>query len=303
MQGRRRASRTAALVALATSAVIFAAVFSGCSWLGKGMEVSDAYKKANEAKSGAFYTEFSASAPKTRRQEVLEEFYSMTGAWDNTDPAHPKSRMEVTVDGETFKYIEPGNGRVYFSYDGETDYVKLGAKDRPRTKNTSNKFINAIARAVVNFRDAPAVTNGVGQPIPAIAADVSRVKLCGISLRQAVRSINNSSLVRNEVGVRITRRETREAANLCVKSFPTSPQLTFGIDNGLLTDYRLQGTVRDGKRIVDVNWKLQLTGLNQPQTGFIPPKASSKGKRRELRASVRAAGHDIDNLIESIPAP
>ena len=54
---------------------------------------------------------------------------------------------------------------------------------------------------------------------------------------------------------------------------------------------------------VEFHWKLQLTGLNQPQTGFIPPKASSKGKRQQLRASVRAAGHDIDNLIESIPAP
>lgn len=303
MQGRRRTTRTAALIALATSAVIFAAVFSGCSWLGKGMEVSDAYKKANEAKTGAFYTEFSASAPETRRQEVLEEFYSMTGAWDNTDPAHPKSRVEVTVDEETFKFIEPGNGRLYFSFEGETDYAKLDTKDRPRTKKTSNKFINAIARSVVNFRDAPAVTNGVGQPIPAIAADVSRVKLCGISLRQAVRSINSSSVVREEAGMRITKRETREVSNLCVKSFPTPPQLTFGIDNGLLTDYRLDGTVRDGRRKVEFHWKLQLTGLNQPQTGFIPPKASSKGKRQQLRASVRAAGHDIDNLIESIPAP
>ena len=47
--------------------------------------------------------------------------------------------------------------------------------------------------------------------------------------------------------VRITKRETREVAHLCVKSFPTTPLLTFGIDNGLLTDYRLPQWSSDGE--------------------------------------------------------
>ncbi|MGK2877529.1 MAG: hypothetical protein ACSLFF_02970 [Solirubrobacterales bacterium] len=59
--------------------------------------------------------------------------------------------------------------------------------------------------------------------------------------------------------------------------------------------------MRDDRRTAEVNWKLQLTVLNQPQTGFIPPRASSKGKSQQMRVGVRAAGHDIDNLIESIP--
>ena len=127
----------------------------------------------------------------------------------------------MTVDGrDRSSSSSRATAALYFSFDGETDYAKLDTKDRPRTKKTSNKFLNAIARSVVNFRDAPAVTNGVGQPIPAIAADVSRVKLCGISLRQAVRSINSSSVVREEAGMRITKRETREVSHLCVEVIP-----------------------------------------------------------------------------------
>lgn len=302
MHGRHPIARTVALLALAAITVFSATVLSGCAWLGKGMEVSDAYKKANEAKTGSYIMSLEITAPKHGLQKKYEEYISSSGAWDTTDADHPKSHGEVTADGDSVSWVEPGNGRGYFTEDGETDYVKLQKDDRPEGKETGDNVLDAVARAVVNFRDAPTVTNGVGQPIPAIAADISRARLCGVSLRAAARTINTSSINDDELGIHISKREQRDGTRWCSKQLPTPPTLTFGIDNGMLTDYVLTGTVRDGKRVASVQWRLQLIGLNQPQSGFIPPKVTSRSKGRMIGASAARAGDRINDLIDSIPA-
>ena len=301
MRRRRSSAHTAALLALAAIAIFSATAVSGCAWLGKGMEVSDAYKKANEAKTGGYITSLDITAPKRGRQKRVEEFYSSSGVWDGTDANHPKSHGEVTVNGDSVSWVEPGNGRVYFTEDGKTDYFKITKGDRPEGRDNGDSILDAVARSVVNFRDAPQVTNAVGQPIPAIAADISREKLCGVSLRAAARTINSSSLNDDSLDVHISRRAMREGTRWCSHQLPTAPQLTFGIDNGLLTDYMLNGTVKAGKRTITVAWRLQLYGLNQPQTGFIPPKVSSKSKGATIGASAARAGDRINEMLDSIP--
>jgi hypothetical protein len=303
MHGRLPIARTIALASTAAVMILFVSVLSGCAWLGKGMEVSDAYKKANEAKSGAFITSFEVSEPKQGKLRAYSLQISASGAFDSTDAKHPKSRGEATADGDTVSWVEPGNGRFYFTdEDGLTDFVKIPAGDRPAGKQNGDSILDAVARAVVNFRDAPPVTNATGQPIPAIAADISRAKLCGVSLRAAARTINNSSLNDDtDFRLHISKRDQRAGTSWCSHQMPTPPQLTFGIDNGVLTDYALAGTVRDEKRVASITWKLQLFGLNQPQVGFVPPKLSAKSKRRELRASASNGGARVNELIDSLP--
>ncbi|MBJ7354017.1 MAG: hypothetical protein JHC98_04265 [Thermoleophilaceae bacterium] len=302
MHGRRSLSRPAALLVLAAITIVSAAVLTGCAWLGKGMEVSDAYKRTNEAKTGAFLTSIEIKAPRHGRQAKIDEYYAASGAFDITDADHPKSHGEITIDGDTVAYVEPGNGRVYVTEDGRTDYVKLEKDDRPEGRDNSESLMDAVARAVVNFRDAPPVTNGVGRPIPAIAADISRAKLCGESLRAAARTINSSELNDDDWEIHISKREQRAGTRWCAKQMPTAPTLTFGIENGLLTDFVLNGSVRDGKRTVTVQLKLQFTGLNQPQTGFIPPKVSKKPKGFMLGATAEKASRSVEDLIDSLPS-
>jgi hypothetical protein len=295
--------RTAALLVLAAITILFATALSGCAWLGKGFEVSEAYKKTNEAKTGAFLTSLEIKAPKRGRNAKLDEYIAASGAFDITDADHPKSRGEITVDGENSSFVEPGNGRIYVTEEGETDYFKVAKDDRPEGQENGESILDAIGRSVVNFRDAPPVTNGVGQPIPAIAADISRAKLCGESLRAAARVINKSELNDDpEWKLHISKADVREVTSWCSHQLPTAPTLTFGLDNGLLTDFVLNGTVRDGKRTVTFQLKLQYTGLNQPQTGFIPPKVSKKSKGIRLGAAAAKESDRIEKLIDSIPS-
>lgn len=294
MHGRR-------LVALAAITVFSAIAFTGCAWLGKGMEVSDAYKKTNEAKSGAYFASLEITAPKRGKQRRIEEFYTASGAFDATDADHPKSHGEITIDGDTVSFVEPGNGRLYFTEDRKTDYVKIPKNDRPEGKENGEDLLDAVARAVVNFRDAPPVTNRVGVPIPAIAADISRAKLCGESLRAAARTINKSALNEDELDFRISKSDMREGTRWCSKQMPTVPSLTFGIDNGLLTDFVLDGTVLvDGRRI-KIQAKLQYVGLNQPQTGFIPPKVTKKSPGIMFRTAAVRASDRFQELLDSLP--
>lgn len=289
------------LVALAAITVFSAIAFTGCAWLGKGMEVSDAYKKTNEAKSGAYFASVEITAPKRGKQRRIEELYTASGAFDATDADHPKSHGEITVDGDTVSFVEPGNGRVYITEDRKTDYIKIPKNDRPEGKENGEDLLDAVARAVVNFRDAPPVTNHVGVPIPAIAADVSRAKLCGESLRAAARTINKSALNEDELDFRITKSDMREGTRWCSKQMPTAPALTFGIDNGLLTDFVLDGTVLIDRRTIKIQAKLQYVGLNQPQTGFIPPKVTKKSKGIMFRAAAVKASDRFQELLDSLP--
>lgn len=289
------------LVALAAITVFSAIAFAGCAWLGKGMEVSDAYKKTNEAKSGAYFASVEITAPKRGKQRRIEELYTASGAFDATDADHPKSHGEITVDGDTVSFVEPGNGRVYITEDRKTDYIKIPKNDRPEGKENGEDLLDAVARAVVNFRDAPPVTNHVGVPIPAIAADVSRAKLCGESLRAAARTINKSALNEDELDFRITKSDMREGTRWCSKQMPTAPALTFGIDNGLLTDFVLDGTVLIDRRTIKIQAKLQYVGLNQPQTGFIPPKVTKKSKGIMFRAAAVKASDRFQELLDSLP--
>jgi hypothetical protein len=294
MHGRR-------LVALAAITILSAIAFTGCAWLGKGFEVSEAYKKTNEAKSGAYFASFEITAPKRGKQRKIEEFYAASGAFDATDADHPKSHGEITIDGDTVTFVEPGNGRVYITEDRKTEYIKIPKDDRPEGKENGEDLLDAVARAVVNFRDAPPVTNRVGVPIPAIAADISRAKLCGESLRAAARTINKSALNEDELDFRISKSDMREGTRWCSKQMPTAPALTFGIDNGLLTDFVLDGTVLVDGRRVTIQAKLQYVGLNQPQTGFIPPKVTKKSKGIMFRAAAADASDRFQELLDSLP--
>lgn len=301
MHGRQSIARTAALLVLAAITIFSVTALTGCAWLGKGMEVSDAYKKTNEATSGAYFAYLEITAPKRGKQTKIEEYYSASGAFDATDADHPRSHGEFTADGETASYVEPGNGRIYITEDGRTDYVKIPKGDRPDGKENGEGLLDAIARAVVNFRDAPPVTNRVGQPIPAIAADISRAKLCGESLRAAARMINKSALNEDDYDFRITKSDMREGSRWCSKQMPTAPALTFGIDNGLLTDFLLDGTVRVDGRTIKIHAKLQYVGLNQPQTGFIPPKVTKKSKGIMFGTAAEKASDRFQELLDSLP--
>lgn len=265
------------LFVAAVLSLIAVAAFSGCAWLGKGKEVSDAYANTENAKSAAFTASLSVTSPRELGKPAKTETDTVTGAVDNLDPAHPKSRYESYVDGERIYVVQPGNGRVYTQIGKQVSSGML-PKDRKMVDSVSkNKVLTAFASAFVNFRDASPLVNGEGASVPAIAADVSRVKVCGPSMRQALRALLNSS-TNKKARVRVTKRETRGLSKACNKALPTPPLATFGILNGFMTDFVLDLEIEDSDEVFAVRFELHLSGLGQPQTGFNVPRASKKGK-------------------------
>jgi hypothetical protein len=191
---------------------------------------------------------------------------------------------------------------MYLTIDGETDSVKIPKTVQPTGKQQAlgEKLSNALAAAFVNFRDAPPVARADGTQVQGIAADVSRNKLCGPSVRSVVRTANGSKLLGKSKRDRIGGRDTRAFSHICSKTLVGNPLITFGLDAGFLTNIQLTAVGRAEHRSFTVAFSLEYAGLNQPQTGFdIPPSKSKKIGRLPVatsslrRATARAAAYDL----------
>lgn len=276
--------------------IVLATTLSGCSWLGKGKEVSDAYSNTENAASAAFTASVSVTESRKIGRPARTETETASGAYDYRDPARPRARSESTVDGKRFAVVQPGNGRIYFDNNGEVASEKL-PKDRKLVDSmTMSKVLNAFASAFVNFRDAPPLTSAVGAAVPAIAADIGRVKACGKSLRQALRALLDSS-TNEKARIRVTKKETRGLSRECNKALPTPPSVTFGIENGFLTNFVLDLDVRESAKTVAVRIQIQLSGIGQPQTEFDVPKSSKRGRVATQQDLDDRAARSIDRLL------
>lgn len=272
--------KTLRSLAFASVLALLAAVFfSGCSWLGKGKEVADAYSVTTTAKSGSFTGSYSITKLKAGTPTGKAESAVFSGAWDELDPNAPKSRFAVTAGKQTITGVAPGNGYMYSDFgSGFVDRTKLAKNKKPADTKTSNKISSALANAVVNFRDGQPIANSDGTQTPTIVADISRMKLCGPSLRQVIRAFNSSMKSSSaDIDLRISRKATRAISRSCNKLLVTPPQLTFGISAGALTDFLADFDVRAGARR-RIHFELHFAGLGVPQTGFDVPKSKSKAK-------------------------
>jgi hypothetical protein len=299
---RSLSSRSATALAAVALAVLAAGLLTGCAWLGKGKDVADAFANTKAAKTGAYSLTLNVTAPRKGRERPVNETVAVQGAYDNTDEANPKMRATLTEGSETFSLVAPGNGRVYFTIDGETDSAKIPKTVKPTQKQQelSDKLSNALAAAFVNFRDAPPVVRSNGAQVQGIAADISRNKVCGPSVRSIVRTINGSKLLGGSKRDRIRGRDTRAFSHICSKSIVGNPLITFGLDAGFLTNIQVAAKARAEHRTFSVAFSLEYSGLNQPQTGFdIPPSSDKKIGRLPVAASTlrqatrRAADYDL----------
>lgn len=274
-------AKRSAMVAALSLAVVSLVIFSGCSWLGKGKDVADAFTATNNAKSASLTASFSVTTPRRLGRPAETETFTMTGAYDFLDPAHPKQRYDLRIDGERFYVVQPGNGKVYFEYDGEVVATKL-----PKTQNTppvdsglGKKLRDALAASIVNFRDGAPLTAPSGAQVPTILADIKRSTLCGKSLRQSVRAMN-ASAERREAGMkRVKKREAKRVSRECNRSLPRPVQLTFGIAAGYMTDFILDMPIRDGGRVFETKTELHLEAIGQPQGDFPIPKKKARTVR------------------------
>lgn len=297
--------RTRSLLTVFALVVFSAVVFAGCSWLGKGKEVADAYAATVNAKSASFTGSWSVTPVKKNGSLGKTEVESFSGAYDELDPSRPKFRFTTVAYGETTEIVAPGNGKVYVKLDGDVISTKLGKNKKPTSDGASNKFSSALANAVVNFRDGAPVTRADGTQAPAIVADISRNKLCGQSLRQMVRAFNSEAGSKDlsELRLHISKKETRGMSRGCSKLLPSPPVLTFGIVAGQLTDFVADVELRIDRRFKS-HFELHYAAIGQPQTDFVVPK-KSKSKPSEnpwapLRRSMSraidraaAAGHEL----------
>lgn len=297
--------RTRSLLSVFALVVFSAVVFAGCSWLGKGKEVADAYTATMNAKSASFTGSWSVTPVKKNGSLGKTEVESFSGAYDELDPSKPKFRFTTVAYGETTEIVAPGNGKVYVKLGGDVTSAKLGKNKKPTTDGASNKFSSALANAVVNFRDGAPVTRADGTQAPTIVADISRNKLCGQSLRQMVRAFNAEGSSKNlsELKLHISKKETRGLSRACSKMLPSPPVLTFGIVAGQLTDFVADVELRIDRRFKS-RFELHYAAIGQPQTDFVIPK-KSKSKpvdsswaplRRKMNAAVdrvEALGHEL----------
>lgn len=278
----------------ATALVISAAiVFAGCSWLGKGKEVADAYAATSKAKSLAFDASLVISAPRKGKQRAERYQLDSRGAIDQTDPAHPKSRVSTVVDGTRTVVVQPGNGKVYMRSGKDYSIMKLPRKQAGLAlvdQATSTTINDALSASVVNFRDALAVTDATGAPTPAISADVSRRQLCGLTLRISMRALSRGKILGEQLLDPMSPRELRLLSRGCNKVLASPPLLTFGIANGYMTVLLAELRVRAQRRIVTIRAEFRFSGIDQPQTGFDPPsRAGTKTVGLVSSARVRSA--------------
>lgn len=258
-------TRSLAFVVLALLLALAAFVASGCSLLGKGMEVADAYNATQNAKSGAYSGSYSSTRFTKEGKAVASATGTFEGAWDELNPKKPKFRLKTFGADDDAIYIAPGNGKLYVSDGRWLDSITLGKNKKFTDQKSTDKVNNAFASSLVNFRDGE--PNGQTRTI---VADISRVQLCGPSLRQFVRVINNDSRMRRE-RIHISKKITRLLSQGCVHTLATPPMLSFGITGGLLTDFSLDFSVRESrtsKERVAVHFELHMTGIGQPQGGF-----------------------------------
>jgi len=260
-------------------ALLAAVFFAGCSWLGKGKEVADAYSVTTTAKSGSFAGGYTITKLKAGAPSGKVESASFSGAWDELDPNAPKFRYVTTAGKQTMTVVAPGNGYVYADLgSGFVDRTKLAKNKKPTDTKTSNKISSALANAVVNFRDGQPIANADGTQTPTIVADISRMKLCGPSLRQVIRAFNSSLKSSSaDIDLRVSKKAMRAISRSCNKLLVSPPQLTFGIGAGAMTDFLADFDVRDSARR-RIHFELHFAGLGAPQSGFVIPKSKSKAK-------------------------
>jgi hypothetical protein len=275
---RRRRPASPRLAALLL-VVVAALGVSGCNWLGKGKEVADAYTALNAAKTGQFVIGIRTEAVDGFKAIEKSEGITITGAFDSTDPNKPKFRVSGTDGGETVQLVQPGDGKIYLTDGGETTSAKLPkqAKKPLAVNPIGTKIADALARSVVNFHDVEPLVGPDGQAVPAIGAQIGRVKLCRDATRSIAKTFNARVFTGELRKEKIRERDKKQLVRGCSKIFAAPPELTFGITAGALSDFNLNFIVRDGRERLRVIFTSHFSNLNEPQTGFDIPKTTPSG--------------------------
>jgi predicted small secreted protein len=269
-------------IAAALCALLVCAIaLSGCNWTGKGKEVATAIATTTSVKSGAFNGQmkmnFTAPPAGSGIKSSGPDNVTMTfsGAWDGTDPANPKMTMTMTAEGQSTSMVAPGDGKMYLTSQGKS-YVAPIPPDQTSTNNIDPaKIIGALGGAVSHFQSAPSMTNAKGAPVKTITATVSKKELCGSVLDAFGETMNTANPIGSSAGSSersLGKDGKKMMQTFCQTMLKKDPRVWFGLDNGLLTDVALTGSLTipfAGK--VDLEVQFHQYDLNKPQTGFAPP--------------------------------
>lgn len=278
-------SRLLRSVLLAAALLACAVLLSGCNWSGKGKEVATSIAAMSTVKSGAYsgQMKMNFSAPSGANSSGPQNTtMTFSGAFDDTDPAKPKMVMNMTAAGESTTMVSPGDGRMYVTAQGRSFSFPLDAATADRNTVDPTKIIAALGNAVSGFKDAPAMTNAKGAQVKTITATVSRSELCGPVLEAfgdaAATAGGAASTGSSKDGSKMIK-------SFCKAMLKKDPRVWFGIDNGVLTDVALTGTLNmpfGGTMGLEVQFHQY--DLNKPQTGFdAPANATPLNSMDELK--------------------
>lgn len=206
---------------------------------------------------------------------------TFTGAADDSDPASPRSQLDMTVQGSSVRAVAPGDGNTYVVAQAGTFGAPLDARAAGGDAGFGG-VLNALTPSLGDFKSANDDATKDGEPLRTISATADADKFCGevapaFSAYMDTASSNVSS-VKGLTG-------DAPLGEVCRKLLVSDPTLWFGIDsNGMLRMVAMQAQLTLlGMGELKMTLRFDVTSVGDPVTIAKPAGATMLGSQSELQ--------------------
>lgn len=259
-----------------------AVTLTGCAWTGKGRDVAQALQKSGALKTAAYSGSIQMEATGQGLDESIE--ITFVGANDTSDPAHPKSTIDMTVMNERIKAVVPGDGNTYM----ETRDGAFGAPTGPSgTENQAElgRVFAALESAIGNFRDGRPEKTKEGTQLKSIIADGKIDEICGnvvptFSGLMSTASSDTGAL--KELG--------GDTKQICRRLLLEKPTIWFGLDSaGFLRMIAVRASMSLlGMGKMTMTMRFDITSMNEPVKIERPAGARMLASEAALQQQIAA---------------
>lgn len=248
-----------------TLVATMAALLAGCGKGENDATVVGAIAASSQVKTRAFSGSMTMGSGE---QSVNMQF---EGAVDGRDAAKPKVRFTIKGGGSDSTMVAPGDGKFYFTTQGQSYYVDLPASASAASKQTvdPSAIFKALQSAVGSFSEAKQpLTDAQGKNVPTMTAYISKDKLCG-----SVLDALGSALSSAGGGLGGMKLDGKALGSFCKSMLKSDPQIWIGIVDGRATDVALSAKIDMmgmGSSKVEVSY--HEFNQDKEQSGFDAPK-------------------------------
>lgn len=278
---RRRRCHGRALGAVLL-AVAIAVTLSGCAWTGKGREVAKALEKSGSLQTSTYSGSILMEAKGQGIDETIE--ITFVGANDSTDPAHPKSSVEMTVMNERVRAVVPGDGNTYVETRGGTFGAPAGSTGAQNQADLGRVFA-ALESAIGNFREGGPETTKEGTQLRSIIADGKINEICN-NVVPAFSGLMDTASADSDAFKGLG----GDTQQICRRLLIEEPTIWFGLDaSGYLRMIAVRAPMSLlGMGEMTMTMRFDITSMNEPVKIRRPGGARMLASEAELTQRVSA---------------